>query len=140
MSESQVTLDKLGFSNFKRMIDVIIPKKQRKQSMNIITYISIYTHLNNALNLLGNNGYKRAFDRLTVAKSIVKQIDDDKEKPYLKKILKTIDSMMKIKEDLLKEIKKETINNEQQDPYHIRTSIMLAQNICVLRILKINKN
>tara|TARA_Y100000310_G_C20002294_1_gene499100 strand:+ start:106 stop:474 length:369 start_codon:yes stop_codon:yes gene_type:complete len=122
------------------MIDVIIPKKQRKQSMNIITYISIYTHLNNALNLLGNNGYKRAFDRLTVAKSIVKQIDDDKEKPYLKKILKTIDSMMKIKEDLLKEIKKETINNEQQDPYHIRTSIMLAQNICVLRILKINKN
>ena len=129
------TFDTLGFSNFKRLIDSIFPKKERRQSRIIIAYIRIYTQLNNAFNLLSREECRRAFEYISFTKSIIKQSEFDEEKVYLLRVEKILNSLLKKKEAIIRSIKKENAS----DPSHVKTSVMLAQNICILRILKINK-
>lgn len=131
-----IHLDNLGFVNFKKIIDLIIPKKERRQSSIIISYIRIYTHLNNALNLLNKSTYRRAFEHLSLTRNIIRQTKFEEEKPYLKRIGRILDSIIRKEES----IKLEMLKDETSDPFHIRTSMLLAQNICILRILKINKD
>ena len=128
-------LDNLGFSNFKNLIDVILPKKERRQSEIIISYLRIYTHLNNAINLLNKDTLKRAFEHLLITIKIVRQLKFNEERPYLKRISNILNFILKNKEKVMKEIRRE----QYSDPFHVKTSVLLAQNICILRILKINK-
>ena len=129
------SLDTLGFSHFKKLIDLIIPKKERRQSNIIISYIRIYTQLNNAFNLLNKENCKRAFEHLFITKNIIKQLNFQEEQHYLKRISDILNSILKNKGVIIMQIRK----NESPDPFHVKTSILLAQNICILRILKINK-
>jgi hypothetical protein len=48
-------LETLGFSHFKKLINHIMPAKERRQSSIIIKYLGIYTQLNNAFNLLNKS-------------------------------------------------------------------------------------
>lgn len=129
------SLDTLGFSHFKKLIDLIIPKKERRQSNIIISYIRIYTQLNNAFNLLNKENCKRAFEHLFITKNIIKQLNFQEEQHYLKRISDILNSILKNKGVIIMQIRK----NEAPDPFHVKTSVLLAQNICILRILKINK-
>ena len=129
------SLDTLGFSHFKKIIDLIIPKKERRQSNIIISYIRIYTQLNNAFNLLNKENCKRAFEHLFITKNIIKQLNFQEEQHYLKRISDILNSILKNKEAIITQIRM----NESPDPFHVKTSVLLAQNICILRILKINK-
>lgn len=129
------SLDTLGFSHFKRLIDLIIPKKERRQSNIIISYIRIYTQLNNAFNLLNKENCKRAFEHLLITKNIIKQLNFQEEQHYLKRISDILNSILKNKETIIMQIRKDEVS----DPFHIKTLVLLAQNICILRILKINK-
>ena len=129
------SLDTLGFSHFKKLIDLIIPKKERRQSNIIISYIRIYTQLNNAFNLLNKENCKRAFEHLFITKNIIKQLNFQEEQHYLKRISDILNSILKNKEAIITQIRM----NESPDPFHVKTSVLLAQNICILRILKINK-
>lgn len=129
------SLDSLGFANFKKLIDTILPKKERRQSEIIISYMRIYTNLNNAFNLLTQETIKRAFEHLSITKRIIKQLNFDEEKPYLKRITDILNPILKNKSSIIKKIRQEGTS----DPFHIKTSVLLAQNICILRILKINK-
>ena len=129
------SLDTLGFSHFKKLIDLIIPKKERRQSNIIISYIRIYTQLNNAFNLLNKENCKRAFEHLFITKNIIKQLNFQEEQHYLKRISHILNSILKNKGGIITQIRM----NESPDPFHVKTSVLLAQNICILRILKINK-
>ena len=129
------SLDTLGFSHFKKLIDLIIPKKERRQSNIIISYIRIYTQLNNAFNLLNKENCKRAFEHLFITKNIIKQLNFQEEQHYLKRISDILNSILKNKGGIIMQIRK----NKAPDPFHVKTSVLLAQNICILRILKINK-
>ena len=129
------SLDTLGFSHFKKLIDLIIPKKERRQSNIIISYIRVYTHLNNAFNLLNKENCRRAFEHLLIIKNIIKQLNFQEEQHYLKRISDILNSILKNKEAIITQIRM----NESPDPFHVKTSVLLAQNICILRILKINK-
>ena len=129
------SLDTLGFSHFKKLIDLIIPKKERRQSNIIISYIRIYTQLNNAFNLLNKENCKRAFEHLFITKNIIKQLNFQEEQHYLKRISNILNSILKNKGVVIMQIRK----NKSPDPFHVKTSVLLAQNICILRILKINK-
>lgn len=129
------SFDTLGLSHFKKLIDLIIPKKERRQSHIIISYIRIYTQLNNSFNLLNKENCRRAFEHLLITKNIIKQLDFQEERHYLRRISDILNSTLKNKEAIIKQIRK----NEAPDPFHVKTSVLLAQNICILRILKINK-
>ncbi|HLC60064.1 MAG TPA: hypothetical protein VJJ52_01400 [Candidatus Nanoarchaeia archaeon] len=135
MNILEINLNNLGFANFKKIIDLIIPKKERRQSNIIIGYIRIYTHLNNALNLMNQYNYKRAIEHLKLTKNIIKQLRFDEERPYLARIKKILDSII----GKSKSISIKMLKDESSDPLHIKTSMLLAQNICILRILKTNK-
>ncbi|MBI2659840.1 hypothetical protein HYX07_01635 [Candidatus Woesearchaeota archaeon] len=128
-------LDTLGLANFKKLIDLIIPKKERRQSRIIIDYIRIYTQLNNAFNLLNREYCRRAMEYISVARNIIRENKFEEEKPYLNRILNILNSILRNRETVISKIKKE----QASDPFHIKTSVLLAQNICILRILKINK-
>ena len=129
------SLDTLGFSHFKKLIDLIIPKKERRQSNIIISYIRIYTQLNNAFNLLNKENCKRAFEHLFITKNIIKQLNFQEEQRYLQRISDILNSILKNKGAIIMQIRM----NKAPDPFHVKTSVLLAQNICILRILKINK-
>ncbi len=131
----EVDLKGLGFSGFKELIDLIIPKKERRQSRIIVSYIRVYTYLNNAFNLLSKEDIRQAFEYLLITKKIIKQLNFQEEMPYLKRISDILNSMLRNKQAIIMQIRK----NEASDPFHIKTSVLLAQNICILRILKINK-
>ena len=128
-------LDTLGLANFKKLIDLIIPKKERRQSRIIIDYIRIYTQLNNAFNLLNREYSRRAMEYISVARNIIRENKFEEEKPYLNRILNILNSILRNREAVISKIKKE----QASDPFHIKTSVLLAQNICILRNLKINK-
>ncbi len=130
------SLDTLGFLHFKKLIDLIIPKKERRQSEIIIGYIQVYTLLNNASNLLNKDNCRRAIEHLQIAKKSIKQLKFEDERPYLQRIVNILNSILKNKKEVIKEIRKEGAS----DPFHIKTSLRLAQNICILRVLKINKH
>jgi hypothetical protein len=53
----------------------------------------------------------------------------------MKRISAILNSLLKNKDKIIEGIIKE----EASDPFHAKTSVMLAENICILRILKINK-
>lgn len=131
----EVDLKGLGFSNFKKLIDLIIPKKERRQSRIIVSYIRIYTYLNNAFNLLNKEDIKRAFEYLSIARNIISQLKFEEEKQYFRRITVILSKILKNHNNISQAIRKD----ETSDPFHIKTSLLLAQNICILRILKINK-
>jgi hypothetical protein len=128
-------LDTLGFSHFKKLINLIMPAKERRQSSIIIKYLGIYTQLNNAFNLLNKSSCRRAFEHLRIAKNMMGQDKFDEEQHYMKRISAILNSLLKNKDKIIEGIIKE----EASDPFHAKTSVMLAENICILRILKINK-
>jgi len=135
VSALEIDLEDFGFSNFKKLIDLIMPTKERKKNTIIIGYMQIYTHLNGALNLMRKDTCKRAFEHITIARKLIRQIKFEEENPYLKRLIKTLDYIIKNQKKIFKGIKK----NESSDPSHVKTSLLLAENICILRILKINK-
>src|SRR3989344_2767089 len=90
MNILEINLNNLGFANFKKIIDLIIPKKERRQSNIIIGYIRIYTHLNNALNLMNQYNYKRTrkYTKIKIKKFCNFKIEKKKKKK--KKIKKDV--------------------------------------------------
>lgn len=126
----------LGFSRFKKLIDMIMPKKERRQSKIIISYIRIHTQLNNAFNMLSRERCRHAFEYVSIAKKLIKQLKFEEEKLYLDRILKILNQILRNKDMIAAGIRKE----EASDPFHVKTLLLLAQNICILRILKINKD
>ena len=129
------SLDNLGFLSFKKLINSIMPAKERRQSEIIINYIRIYSHLNTAFNLLTRKDSRLAFDHLSIARKIIRQSGFEEEMPYFKRIAGILDFILKNKQHITGRIRKD----EASDPYHVKTSVLLAENICILRILKINK-
>ena len=130
------SLDTLGFLHFKKLIDLVIPKKERRQSEIIIGYIQVYTLLNNASNLLNKDNCRRAIEHLQIAKKSIEQLKFEDERPYLQRIVNILNSILKNKKEVIKVIRK----GGASDPFHIKTSLRLGQNICILRVLKINKH
>ena len=129
------SLDSLGFSAFKKLINSIMPAKERRQSEIIINYIRIYSHLNTAFSLLTRKDNRLAFDHLSIARKIIMQTGFEEEMPYFKRLAGILDFILKNKQHITGRIRKD----EASDPYHVKTSVLLAENICILRILKINK-
>lgn len=130
------SLNGLGVLNFKKLIDLIIPKKERRQSEIIIGYIGIYTLLNNAFNLLNRESCKKSMEYLQIAKKGINELKFEEEAPYLKRISNILNAILKNSRAIINGIRE----GQASDPFHVKTSVLLAQNICVLRILKINKH
>jgi hypothetical protein len=125
----RIPLKKIGL-----LLNKIIPQKDIKSSEKVLDYIRIYTHMVTAYDLLNKNSYQRAFDHMIIVKNLSKNVSYSSEKIYMEQILKIINDILKKKRSIIRRLNK----YEASDPAHSKTNLLLAQNICILRILKVN--
>jgi len=107
-------------------------KESHKTHDKLIFYLKLYTHLISALDELK---YKRGFDRLKIVANLTRTESYPGEAHYTHYI-NTI-----AKDILSHKIRIQRIQSKDPagDPLHAKTRLLLAQNICMIRILKLNK-
>ncbi len=118
---------------YKKFIEQkILGLSSSADSEKIIFYLKLYTNLLMCMDKLKT---RRGFDHLKIIAYMTKQETFPGEAHYLEYInqisRKVIANQNKIQQELLKD--------PASDPYHTYTELLMAQNICVLRILKISK-
>jgi len=136
---NKIPLDKIPLNTMplKRiggLLNKVIPKKDVKKGEKLISYIRIYTHLVNAYDLMNVHMYDRAFDHLVIVKNLTRGSSFQGEKSYLGHIRKIAVGIIKKRRPIVRRLHKYAAS----DPAHSKTNLLLAQNICVIRMIKIN--
>ncbi|MFH1134240.1 MAG: hypothetical protein V1735_07185 [Nanoarchaeota archaeon] len=126
------TLDPIGLLGFPNLFEKLFPQNTRKRGRKVLTYLRLHTHLITAYHLMNKEQHGRAFELLMTSLRILQRLPDEKERPAYERI-KTILKKILTKKDVISQ----ELINETHDPHHVHTHIMLAQNICILRILKL---
>ncbi len=131
--ESLKVITSLPLLPIKEFIDTISSTQSRINANRIIHYLRIYTFLNGAEVLLERDSYDRAYYRLELVKNITKVSFNKKEETYIALIRKSVNKLIRDKKKIIKILK--TIDYNKQS--EARTSIRIAKNICITRMLKI---
>ena len=121
--------------NLNKLLDVLRPAKG-KTNEKIIFYTRLYTDLIRAEENLKENGFFRLVNYLKVVRHQAKNCEFSDEEVYMKRIHSIANEILNNMDDLKKQIKQSELGDAYADPYHARTKLQLAQNICILRILK----
>ena len=125
----------LGVKQVNRLFKLLLPTEERKSSEKILHYLRIYTHLVTALDKIDSRRYKRGFDIVKIVNNLLKTTHYKEEEIYYKKMQDVINQVLAQRKNLRKML----IDEPTSDPLAIKTNLLLAQNICILRILKISK-
>ncbi|HLC96155.1 MAG TPA: hypothetical protein VJH97_02445 [Candidatus Nanoarchaeia archaeon] len=128
-----IPLHKIPFKKMGKLFEQLVPLKKRREREKIINYIRLYTHLVTAYNLMNPHSYNRAFDHLAIVRNFTKEISYREEQTYMENIHSIVSDITKRKARIIKRLKKYA----GSDPAHAQTNLLLAQNICILRIIKI---
>ncbi len=106
--------------------------KPKKVNEKILDYLQIYTHLIMANFLLKRDTFKKALDQLQVIMNLTKQIKYKDEEFYLMTIRKLVKEIISKQKRIARGFNKDYIT----DPGNAKVKLQLAQNICVLRVLR----
>lgn len=117
-----------------RLMRELLPQEGSKKNEKILAYIRIYTDLINAGNLLRKTTYKKSIEYLNIVKRFTKEYNFKEEEHYLKRINELATSIL----SNIRCTKCKSDDCNVCNPAHSRTKLQLAQNICVLRILKLS--
>lgn len=115
---------------FDKNIMPLVVEKSKKQDP-ILFYLKLYTHLISTLDELQ---YIRGVNRLKIVSNLTREASHSGEGHYIKYI-NTI--AREILSDRVK-IQRMIIKDPTSDPLRSKTKILMAQNICMLRILKLS--
>ena len=127
----QVNFTKKYVQKLNKLVQTVLPKEDKRRNEKILAYLRIYTNLINAGNIL--HRCKRCIDYCKVVKRSTREFNFKEEEPYMKRINELVSGIVSDK--------RWTRSGDLQigDPSHVRTKLLVAQNICVLRILKISQ-
>jgi hypothetical protein len=128
-------VNELYKSFFEGKLQTLLHEGHREQET-ILHYLRIYTHLLSAFNLLRKESLPRCFDHLTIVSNLTRNLPYPKEAHYFRYINSIAREILANRAAITKTIRQE----ESTDPSHAVTKNLMAQNICVLRILKIGKS
>ena len=117
-----------------KLMNQLLPQEDKKRNEKILAYIRIYTDLINAGNLLKKDTYKKTIEYLKLVKRFTREFNFKEEEHYLKRINELVSSIL----SNIRCVRCRAKDCNVCNPAHARTKLQLAQNICVLRILKIN--
>ena len=121
---------------FETKIFTLLNQKGQREQEKLLHYLKIYSNLLSSQNLLKKNHSTRSFYHLKIVVTLTNETAYPGEAHYLKYI-NTIAREALAKRKIITRI----INkNETEDALHVVTKMLMAQNICVLRILKISKS
>ncbi|MFH1641379.1 MAG: hypothetical protein ABIC04_00610 [Nanoarchaeota archaeon] len=129
-----IPLNKIPLRKIGRLLNLVLPSKDIKNSEKILVYIRIYSRLISSYELLNKKSYKRAFEHLIILKNLTKDIPFRDEKNYIEHIQIIVKKILQNKKSIISRLKKYSAS----DPAHSKTNLLSAQNICILRILKVN--
>ena len=118
--------------NLNKLIGFIFPKKEKYLNEKVIFYLRLYTDLIKAEEKMTLNGFKRMSNLLKVVRNMSRNSKFKEEEAYLKRIREIVSSILSKSLTIKSEIRKDPAC----DPCHAMTKLQLAQNICILRILK----
>ena len=108
----------------------------KKQKEKMVMYLRIYTDLIMASCYLGKPTYKRMITLLKLVKRFTKNTEFKEEQKYMQRIHEIVTSILSnIRCTYCKATDCHLCN-----PAHSRSKMQLAQNICILRILKISRD
>ncbi len=107
-------------------------KDERKSNEKNMHYLRVYTNLVLADKLLSKKNYLESFKYLDLSLHFTKDFPFPKEEHYVQNIQRLIKEVIAQK----KEIKKRFTRAKKPEISHIKVKLQLAQNLCVLRILK----
>jgi hypothetical protein len=118
--------------SLNKLIEFVFPKKEKYINEKIIFYIRIYTDLVKAEERMTPERCKGIINLLKVVRNMSRNSDFKEEEAYLKRIKEITNSIIFNNKKIIKEVKKDPLG----DHFHAKTKLQLAQNICILRILK----
>tara|TARA_Y100000310_G_C20701005_1_gene829883 strand:+ start:8554 stop:8883 length:330 start_codon:yes stop_codon:yes gene_type:complete len=107
-------------------------REEGKNREKLIYYLKLYTHLITAIEELGS---RRGFDRLKIVSQLTRESHPG-ETHYIKYIHSLVRSVFSHK----RRIKNILNKDPAADPLHAKTQLLTAQNICMLRILKLSSS
>jgi len=123
-------------NHLNKVVDLVLPKKEKYLNEKMIYYIRMYTDLVRAEENLSDINFNRMLNYLRVVRNMAKTSSFKEEELYFKRIHDIVNEILKGKFSLRKQIKRCILGDAYCDPYSARTKMQLAQNICILRILK----
>jgi hypothetical protein len=126
-----VPLNKTVPINLNALIKFIFPKKEKYMNEKIMLYIRLYTDLVRAEEKLISSNFARSINLLKVVRNM-SRAEFKEEEAYLKRIRDIVNSII----SNIASIKRELRKDPNCDPLHARTKLQLAENICILRVLK----
>jgi len=106
-------------------------KKGHLEQEKLVYYLKLYTHLITAVDELKS---RRGFDRLKIVADLTSKESYAGEVHYIKYINTLVREIMHNK----KRIQRILSKDPAADALYARTKLLMAQNICVIRILKLN--
>ena len=118
--------------SYKPGKEFVFPKKEKYINEKIIFYLRLYTDLTKAEEKMNEAGFRRMINLLKVVRNMAKSTVFKEEEAYLKRIREIASSVISNKDKIRRAIKRDPADV----PLHAKTKLQLAQNICILRILK----
>jgi hypothetical protein len=108
-------------------------KKEKIRAM-VIDYLRAYTHLVMAAARLTPETSRRTFDHLTAASNILKGLRE--EDFHAANVIEIISDIFSVRKQIERRL---AHGKDYFDPLYANTKIRLAQDICILRILKLRE-
>lgn len=129
-----VPLNKDIAINLNKLINFVFPKKDKYITEKTLFYLRLYTGLIKAEDKLTPDGCSRMVNILKVVRNMAKSSEYKEEEAYLKRIREIANEIISNMSKIRRIINKDPTS----DAFHAKTKLQLAQNICILRILKRN--
>ncbi len=127
-----VQLNKDISINLNKLIGFIFPKKEKYLNEKMIFYIRLYTDLVRAEDAMTIERFNKMINLLKVVRNMSRESKFKEEESYLKRVREIANSIISNGSLIKSAIRKDPAC----DPLHAKTKLQLAQNICILRILK----
>ncbi len=118
--------------NLNKLLKYVVPKRDKYINEKIIFYLRLYTDLIKAELRMKPDSWNSMVNLLKVVRNMASSCEFKEEEAYVKRI-KSIASEILSK---INKIKIKVAKDPSADAYHAKTKLQLAQNICILRILR----
>ena len=121
------------YKNFfeKNLLSLLKPDQKRGQAK-LAYYLKLYSAFMGAEYQLAT---ARGFDNLRVARTMTSQQSYLGESHYIRHLNSISKSLLRHQKRIQRILKQDSV----ADPLHAKSQLLMAQNICVLRILKISQ-
>ena len=120
---------------FEKRVLSLVKQRGSARKETLLFYLRVYNNLLNALNLMNTPLNRRSFHFLKIIVTLTSKEAFKGEAHYLSYINSITREILSSESRIRAIVGK----NPASDPLHANTKLIMAQNICLLRILKLSR-